>query len=209
MTTLWIDDDRPLPSFYDVAVTTVDEAVRWLSAARDRGERVDVVSFDYDAHRLFHMTFMPVAEWMRDHDYWPRELRIHTFNYWEGRPAYVEFFAAHAPADTVVDAVDPWLYTPYLVDRPALDPECAPEWVRAFIKEVVVHGETGFLVPVEQMTESPFEPLDPEQFSKDLAAGINELMANPALREKMGRAGRKRAEEKFSWSAIAQQTHAL
>ena len=34
-------------------------------------------------------------------------------------------------------------------------------------------------------------------------------MANPQLREKFGRAGRKRAEEKFSWSAIAQQTKAL
>ena len=77
------------------------------------------------------------------------------------------------------------------------------------IKEVVVPGETGFLVPLEQMTDSPFEPLHPEQFSRDLAARINELMANPDLREKMGRAGRKRAEEKFSWSAIAQQTHAL
>ena len=77
------------------------------------------------------------------------------------------------------------------------------------IKEVVVHGETGYLVPLEQMGESPFEPLDPDRFARDLAARINELMANPALREKMGRAGRKRAEEKFSWAAIARQTAAL
>ncbi|MDB6171144.1 MAG: putative glycogen synthase, ADP-glucose transglucosylase [Chthoniobacteraceae bacterium] len=77
------------------------------------------------------------------------------------------------------------------------------------IKEVVVHGETGYLVPIEQMTESPFEPMNPEQFSKDLAARINELMADPALREKMGKAGRRRAVEKFSWESIAQQTHAL
>jgi glycosyltransferase involved in cell wall biosynthesis len=34
-------------------------------------------------------------------------------------------------------------------------------------------------------------------------------MKNPALQEKFGRAGRKRAEEKFSWLAIAQQTQAL
>ena len=74
------------------------------------------------------------------------------------------------------------------------------------IKEVVVHGETGYLVPLQQMSESPFEPLDPEQFSRDLAARINELMENPALREKMGAAGRKRAEECFSWAAIARQT---
>jgi starch synthase len=77
------------------------------------------------------------------------------------------------------------------------------------IKEVVVDGETGFLVPLEQMKESPFEPLHPEKFSRDLAAKINQLMADPDLREKFGKAGRKRAEEKFSWSAIAQETKAL
>ncbi len=77
------------------------------------------------------------------------------------------------------------------------------------IKEVVVPGETGYLVPLEQMTESPFEPSNPEQFSRDLAARVNELMANPALRERMGKAGRRRAEEMFSWKAIAKQTQAL
>jgi glycosyltransferase involved in cell wall biosynthesis len=77
------------------------------------------------------------------------------------------------------------------------------------IKEVVVDGETGFQVPLEQMNESPFEPLNPEKFSRDLAAKINQLMADPALREKFGKAGRKRAEEKFSWTAIARETKAL
>jgi starch synthase len=74
------------------------------------------------------------------------------------------------------------------------------------IKEVVVDGETGFLVPVEQMQESPFEPLNPEKFSRDLAARINQLMQDRQLREKFGRAGRQRAEEHFSWSAIACKT---
>jgi glycosyltransferase involved in cell wall biosynthesis len=77
------------------------------------------------------------------------------------------------------------------------------------IKEVVVDGETGFLVPLDQMTESPFEPKDPEQFARDLAAKINQLMAQPDLRAQFGRAGRQRAEEKFSWSAIARDTVAL
>jgi glycogen synthase len=77
------------------------------------------------------------------------------------------------------------------------------------IKEVVVDGETGFLVPLDQMEESPFEPRDPEKFARDLAARINELMADPALCEKFGRAGRKRAEEKFGWPAIALETKAL
>jgi len=77
------------------------------------------------------------------------------------------------------------------------------------IKEVVVNGETGFLVPLEQMKESSFEPLNPEKFERDLAARINQLMADPKLREKFGKAGRKRAQEKFSWSAIAQRTKTL
>jgi glycogen synthase len=77
------------------------------------------------------------------------------------------------------------------------------------IKEVVVDGETGFLVPVEQMSESPFEPTNPEKFERDLATRINQVMANPELQKKFGRAGRKRAEEKFDWAAIAQETKQL
>ena len=77
------------------------------------------------------------------------------------------------------------------------------------IKEVVVDGETGFLVPLEQMKESPFEPTNPEKFERDLAARINQLMKDRQLRERFGKAGRKRAEEKFSWSAIAEGTKKL
>ncbi len=74
------------------------------------------------------------------------------------------------------------------------------------IKEVVVDGETGFLVPLEQMKSSPFEPINPDKFSRDLAEKINQLMADKSLREKFGAAGRKRAVEKFSWAAIAAET---
>jgi starch synthase len=77
------------------------------------------------------------------------------------------------------------------------------------IQEVVVDGETGFLVPLQQMKESPFEATHPEKFARDLAACINQLMKNPQLREKFGKAGRKRVEEKFSWSKIARKTKAL
>ncbi len=74
------------------------------------------------------------------------------------------------------------------------------------IKEVVVSGETGTLVPLDQMTESPFEPVDPDKFSRDLAAAINDLMADPARRIAYGQAGRRRAEELFGWDAIALKT---
>ena len=77
------------------------------------------------------------------------------------------------------------------------------------IPEVVVHDETGYLVPLAQSNESPFSPLNPEAFAKDLAHQINRLMENPERREAFGKAGRKRAIEQFSWASIAEQTQAL
>lgn len=74
------------------------------------------------------------------------------------------------------------------------------------IKEVVIHGETGFLVSLDQMKESPFEATNPDRFSRDLAGRVNELMGDPAKRKAFGAAGRRRVEEKFGWSAIARQT---
>ena len=77
------------------------------------------------------------------------------------------------------------------------------------IPEVVVHNQTGFLVPVAQLPDSPFAPLDPETFAKDLAYQINRLMDNPVKRERFGREGRMRAVEHFSWASIARQTREL
>jgi starch synthase len=74
------------------------------------------------------------------------------------------------------------------------------------IKEVVVDGETGFLVPLEQTQTTPFEAVDPGKFSRDMAEKINLLMADPALCKKFGRAGRQRAVDKFSWASIAAET---
>jgi glycosyltransferase involved in cell wall biosynthesis len=74
------------------------------------------------------------------------------------------------------------------------------------IPEVVVDGETGVLVPLEQQSSSPFEPLDPARFSGDLAAAINGLLQDQGRRERMARAGRERVERHFAWSAIARQT---
>jgi alpha-maltose-1-phosphate synthase len=74
------------------------------------------------------------------------------------------------------------------------------------IREVVVDGETGFLVPLEQMQTTPFEPVNPDKFSRDLAEKINLLMADPTMCKRFGEAGRKRAIEKFSWATIAAET---
>jgi len=51
-----------------------------------------------------------------------------------------------------------------------------------------------------------FEPVDSARFSGDLAAALNALLADPSLRDRMGRAGRERVERSFAWSAIARQT---
>jgi glycogen synthase len=77
------------------------------------------------------------------------------------------------------------------------------------IKEVVIPNETGILVPVEQQNEAPFEPVDPDQFSKDLAEGINTVISDKALQDKMAKNGRKRVEDYFDWKAIAEQTKSL
>ncbi len=73
------------------------------------------------------------------------------------------------------------------------------------IPEVVVPGETGLLVdlPLEPGT---FDPLDPAQYSAGLAAAINKVALDPVLREAFGRNGRRRVEDHFSWTAIAQRT---
>ncbi|MFG2109010.1 glycogen synthase [Micromonospora chersina] len=74
------------------------------------------------------------------------------------------------------------------------------------IPEVVADGETGLLVPIEQAGDGSGRPLDPERFVADLAATINDLLADPKRAEEFGLAGRRRAVEHFSWDTIAQRT---
>jgi alpha-maltose-1-phosphate synthase len=73
------------------------------------------------------------------------------------------------------------------------------------ILEVVVDGETGYLVPFEQDPVTTF-PSNPEKFSRDLGGKISELLADPEKAKRFGEAGRRRVEETFAWSAIADQT---
>lgn len=77
------------------------------------------------------------------------------------------------------------------------------------IKEVVVHGETGLLIPLEQQTEAPFEPVNPDKFSRDLAHGINQVVNDKELQKTMATNGRKRVEDYFDWVAIAKQVEEL
>jgi alpha-maltose-1-phosphate synthase len=74
------------------------------------------------------------------------------------------------------------------------------------IPEVVADGETGLLVPIEQVSDGTGEPVDPDRFTAELAAAITALLEHPVRAEAMGRAGRKRAVEQFSWASIADRT---
>jgi glycosyltransferase involved in cell wall biosynthesis len=62
------------------------------------------------------------------------------------------------------------------------------------VTETVVEGQTGFLV----------EKNDAEELAKALLVLLND----GALRETMGRAGRRRVFEHFSWLKVAEQMHA-
>ena len=63
------------------------------------------------------------------------------------------------------------------------------------ILETIIDGETGLLV----------EPVKP----KIIAEAVNKLLANPRMAEEFGRNGRKRVEDFFSWTSIAEKTEKL
>lgn len=75
------------------------------------------------------------------------------------------------------------------------------------IPEVVADGSTGLLVPIDQGRDG--EPHDPEAFAAALAERVDRLLGDPRLAAEMGRAGRERAIEHFSWRRIAERTHEL
>jgi len=74
------------------------------------------------------------------------------------------------------------------------------------IPEVVADGETGLLVPIEQVADGTGTPVYPDRFVAALAAALTALIEDPARAEQMGLAGRRRAVEHFSWSRIAEDT---
>jgi alpha-maltose-1-phosphate synthase len=69
-----------------------------------------------------------------------------------------------------------------------------------------VHGETGWLVPIEQATDGTGTPLDPDRYVADLAAALVDAVSDPDRARRYGVAGRRRAQESFSWDAIAART---
>ena len=76
------------------------------------------------------------------------------------------------------------------------------------IPEVVVAGETGLLVD-PRLKAGSFDPADAQAFAAELAAAINILARDAGLRARLGKAGRRRVLDHFSWDAIAERTEAL
>ena len=74
------------------------------------------------------------------------------------------------------------------------------------IPDVIVDGETGLLVPIEQVQDGTGTPIDPARFEADLAERLTTLVTDTEAAKTMGQAARRRVEEHFAWEAIAQRT---
>ena len=74
------------------------------------------------------------------------------------------------------------------------------------IPDVIVDGETGLLVPIEQVQDGTGTPIDPARFEADLAERRTTLVTDSEAAKVMGEAARRRVEEHFAWEAIAQRT---
>lgn len=77
------------------------------------------------------------------------------------------------------------------------------------IPEVIDDGVTGRLVPIEQVDDGTGTPIDPARFIADLARVLTDVVTDREQCRRFGEAGRRRAEEHFSWDSIAERTEAL
>ena len=76
------------------------------------------------------------------------------------------------------------------------------------IPEIVVDGETGYLVPCDVAAGVP-DAAAAGRFAEGLAERINVLLADPDRAAAFGRAGRRRVVDHFSWSSVAARTAEL
>lgn len=73
------------------------------------------------------------------------------------------------------------------------------------IPEVVVEGQTGYLVPIEQVSDGSGTPLDEKGFVSDWSEALVKALESGKLAE-LGANGRARAVNEFSWESIATRT---
>ncbi|MDR1426204.1 MAG: glycogen synthase [Bifidobacteriaceae bacterium] len=74
------------------------------------------------------------------------------------------------------------------------------------IPDVVIDGQTGWLVPIEQTTDGTGTPVDPDRFVRELREAIIEALADPAVIAARGEASRQRVEQHFAWAAVGERT---
>ncbi|MDO5025818.1 MAG: glycogen synthase [Trueperella sp.] len=74
------------------------------------------------------------------------------------------------------------------------------------IPDCIDDGVTGTLVPIDQADDGTGTPLYPEEFEANLASALTEMVSDPQRAAAMGKAGRKRVEDHFSWESIAVKT---
>ena len=75
------------------------------------------------------------------------------------------------------------------------------------IPEIIIEGETGYLIELESISRTDFNPKNPEEFQKNFAQKINLLLEDENLATQMGKAGRERVLDIFSWESIAKTTY--
>ena len=103
----------------------------------------------------------------------------------------------------------PSLYEPFgIINLEALSCE-TPVVASAVggIPEIITNGTTGYLIPLDPISRTNFNPKNPEKFQKEFASKVNILLNNEQLANEMGIAGRKIVLEKFSWTSIAKTTY--
>jgi D-inositol-3-phosphate glycosyltransferase len=188
-----------LQSFAGLCRANPNKKLRLVCAGTDRpGERFGKAVSDYAAHLGMGAEVTVIRE----------EASFMPFK--------EELYAA---ADIFVSPVDNVQETFGLTPIEAMAcgiPQVVSDWDG--YRDTVVDGETGFLVPTlwtrstrdlnagAVASESAFDHLAMAQSvvvdGPALAAAIQRLIDEPALRERMGRASRERAETTFSWASV-------
>lgn len=98
---LFVDDERPAPRGWVLATSSKD-AIEIMQIYAAAGCQLDAVSLDHDLSTVMYEddTTRPIVERMRQHNWWPIELYVHTANP-DGEDWLVEMARKYAPAGTL------------------------------------------------------------------------------------------------------------
>lgn len=186
---LGVDRNRPIVAFVG-RITRQKGVAHLLKAAADFDPDVQLVlcagAPDTPEIEAETKSLVEGLQAQRDGVYWVREMLSRT-----------DIQQIYSGADIFVC---PSIYEPLgIVNLEAM--ACGTAVVASDvggIPEVVVDGETGTLVHYDEQV--------PAEFEAGIAAAVNRLVGDADTLRAWGAAGRKRAEEKFSWATIAAQT---